>query len=91
MAKELSTHELVINEIVEGAKAEFTSQRLIIQQVYEATMKELGSMKEKVREVEGKGTTERLPLQRNTCCQEHWTNKRIGKHGKAKLRTTAKQ
>ena len=27
MEKEFATHKLVINEIVEGAKAEFTSQR----------------------------------------------------------------
>ena len=57
---EFTTHKLV-HEIVEGAKAEFTSQRFNLQQVYKATMKELERMKEKVREVEGKGPSERKP------------------------------
>ena len=35
MEKEFTTHKLVINEIVEGAKAEFTAPRFNLQQLYE--------------------------------------------------------
>ena len=55
MEKEFATHKLVINEIVEGAKVEFTSQRYNLQQLYETTVKELEAMKERLQEVETKG------------------------------------
>ena len=54
MEKEFTTHKLVINEIVEGAKAEFTSQRFNLQQLYEATTKELEAVKDRPEEVERK-------------------------------------
>ena len=55
--KEFATHKLVIQEIIEGSKSEFSAQRFSLQQLYETTMKELESLKEKVREVERKPTT----------------------------------
>ena len=57
MEKEFATHKLVINEIVEGAKAEFTSQRFNLQQLYEATTKELETVKDRLEEVERKDNT----------------------------------
>ena len=53
--KEFTTHKLVMQEIVEGAKVEFAAQRMNLQTLYEATVKELEAMKEKLEEVETKG------------------------------------
>ena len=53
--KEFATHKLVMQEIVEGAKAEFASQRLNLQTLYEAMVKELEAVKERVEEVGTKG------------------------------------
>ena len=44
-----------MQEIVEGAKVEFAAQRMNLQTLYEATVKELEAMKEKLEEVETKG------------------------------------
>ena len=56
MEKEFATHKLVINEIVEGAKAEFTSQRFNLHHLYESTTTELESIRDRVDAVEIKGT-----------------------------------
>ena len=55
MDKEFATHKLVMNEIVEGAKTEFTAQRFNLQKLYEVTSTELEGMKERLEEVESKG------------------------------------
>ena len=55
MEKEFATHKLVMNEIVEGAKTEFTSQRFNLQKLYEVTSNELEGVKERLDEVEKKG------------------------------------
>ena len=54
--KEFATHKLVMQEIVEGAKAEFSAQRINLQTLYEATTTELVAMKDRLEEVERKGT-----------------------------------
>ena len=53
--KEFATHKLVMNEIVEGAKTEFTAQRFNLQQLYEVTSNNLEGMKGRLEEVEKKG------------------------------------
>ena len=55
MEKEFTTHKLVMQEIVEGAKVEFAAQRMNLQTMYEATTKELEAMKERLEDVETKG------------------------------------
>ena len=54
MDKEFATHKLVMNEIVEGAKTEFTAQRFNLQKLYEVTSNELESMKERLEDMEKK-------------------------------------
>ena len=54
--KEFATHKLVMQEIVEGAKVEFAAQRMNLHTLYEATVKELETMKERLEDVERKGT-----------------------------------
>ena len=54
--KEFATHKLVMQEIIEGAKVEFASQRMNLQTLYEATSKELEVMKDLLEEVERKGS-----------------------------------
>ena len=54
--KEFATHKLVMQQIIEGAKAEFASQRMNLQTLYEATSKELEAMKDRLEEVERKGS-----------------------------------
>ena len=55
MEKEFATHKLVMNEIVEGAKTEFTSQRFNLQKLYEVTSNELEGVKERLEQVEKNG------------------------------------
>ena len=45
-----------MQEIVEGAKVEFAAQRMNLQTLCEATTKELESTKDRLEEVERKGT-----------------------------------
>ena len=52
---EFTTSKLAMNEIIESAKVEFAAQRMNLQTLYEATVKELEAMKEKLEEVETKG------------------------------------
>ena len=54
--KEFATHKLVMQEIVEGAKAEFSAQRINLHTLYEATTKEIVAMKDRLEEVEKRGT-----------------------------------
>ena len=54
MDKEFATHKLVMNEIVEGAKTEFTAQRFNLQKLNEVTSIELERMKERLEEMERK-------------------------------------
>ena len=56
MEKEFATHKLVMQEIVEGAKAEFSAQRINLHTLYEATTKEIVAMKDRLEEVEKRGT-----------------------------------
>ena len=53
--KEFATHKLVMQEIVEGAKVEFAAQRMNLQTLYEATTKELETMKDRLEDIETKG------------------------------------
>ena len=55
MEKEFTTHKLVMQEIVEGAKVEFAAQRMNLQTLYEATTKELETMKDRLEDIETKG------------------------------------
>ena len=52
---EFTTSKLAMNEIVESAKVEFAAQRMNLQTLYEATVKELEAMKERLEDVENKG------------------------------------
>ena len=54
--KEFATHKLVMQEIVEGAKVEFAAQRMNLHTLYEATVKELETMKDRLEDVERKRT-----------------------------------
>ena len=78
--KEFATHKLVMQEIVEGAKVEFAAQRMNLHTLYEATVKELETMKERLEDVERHGTqtgkgkflTAKHMLPRTLDKQEDW-------------------
>ena len=78
--KEFATHKWVMQEIIEGAKVEFASQRMNLQTLYEATSKELEAMKDRLEEVERKGS------------QNGKTKFLVAKHnGKVKWKTIVKK
>ena len=56
MDKEFATHKLVMQEIVEGPKVEFAAQGMNLHTLYETTTKELEAMKDRLYEVERKGS-----------------------------------